>query len=192
VSKALIYSPQQIHLSLITDLSGSRSKWPGTCSTPGSIHHIMGTWTSDTMATGAVATTASTVLLAVLSKQENGNAASAINAVSHMLWGEEATTNDQLDARHTLAGAGLNGAAMVAWAGMHELMLPRNKKPSVGRALLAGATTSGFAYWVDYHVVPKRFTPGFEERLSRKSLLGIYVALAVSLAVGSLWRRGRR
>jgi hypothetical protein len=149
---------------------------------------IMGTWKNDTLATGAVATTASTVLLAVSGKQENGSATSAINAVSHMLWGEEATTNDRLDARHTLAGAGLNGAAMVAWAGMHEMLLPRNERPSVGRALLAGAATSAIAYWVDYHVVPKRFTPGFEERLSQRSLLGVYVALAVSLAVGSLWR----
>ena len=77
---------------------------------------------------------------------------------------------------------------MMAWAGMHELMLPRNARPSVGRALVAGAATSAIAYWVDHHVVPKRFTPGFEERLSRKSLLGVYVTMAVALAVGSLWR----
>jgi hypothetical protein len=155
-------------------------------------YSIMGTFIKDTMATGAVATTASTLLLAVLGKQENGTATSAINAVSHMLWGEEATTNDQLDAKHTLAGAGLNSAAMLAWAGMHEMMLPRNERPSVGRALVAGTTTAAVAYVVDYHVVPKRFTPGFEERLSRKSLLGVYVTMAVALAVGSLWRRGRR
>lgn len=149
---------------------------------------MMGTLIKDTMATGAVATTASTVLLAVLGKQENGSATSALNAVSHMLWGEEATKNDQLDAKHTLAGAGLNSAAMMAWAGVHEMMLPRNERPSVGRALLAGATTAAVAYVVDYHVVPKRFTPGFEERLSRNSLAGVYVIMALSLAVGSLWR----
>lgn len=149
----------------------------------------MGTWMNDTMTTGAVATAATTAAVAVLGRQENGTATSAINAVSHILWGEEATGTDELDAKHTLAGAGLNSAAMMAWAGMHEMMLPRNEKPSVGRALLAGTATSTIAYVVDYHVVPKRFTPGFEERLSGRSLFAVYAVLAVALAVGSLRRR---
>jgi hypothetical protein len=142
----------------------------------------------DTMATGAVATTATTVAVALLGKDENGSATSAINAVSHMLWGEEATATDQLDAKHTLAGAGLNAAAVTAWAGLHEFMLPRHQKPAASRALLAGAATAAIAYVVDYHVVPKRFTPGFEERLSRKALFGVYAVLAVGLALGSLRR----
>ncbi len=150
----------------------------------------MGSWMNDTMATGAVATAATTAAVAFLGQRENGTATSAINAVSHMLWGEEATHTDRLDAKHTLAGAGLNSAAMMAWAGMHEMLLPRKERPSMGRALLAGAATAATAYVVDYHVVPKRFTPGFEERLSQRSLLGIYVTMALALAVGSLRRRG--
>ncbi len=153
----------------------------------------MGTWMKDTMRTGMMTTAATTVAVALLGKKENGSATSAINAVSHMLWGEEAAATDALDARHTLAGAGLNAAASAAWAGMHELLLPRTGRPSVPRALLAGATTSAVAYVVDYYVVPKRFTPGFEKKLSRNGLFGVYATLALSLAVGSLWRgRGTR
>ncbi len=153
----------------------------------------MGSWIKDTMTTGAVATAATTATVAFLSQKENGTATAAINAVSHMLWGEEATNTDRLDARHTLAGAGLNAAAVTSWAAMHELMLPRDTRPSIGRAMLAGAATSAFAYWVDYHVVPKRFTPGFEDRLSKRSLFGVYAVLALALAAGSLTRtRSRR
>jgi hypothetical protein len=42
------------------------------------------------------------------------------------------------------------------------------------------------AYVVDYHVVPKRLTPGIESRLSCRSLLLVYVVLALSLGLGGL------
>ncbi len=151
----------------------------------------MGTWIKDTMTTGATATAVTTAAVAILGRMENGNAAGAINAISHMLWGEEAATTDRVDARHTLTGAGLNAAAATAWAGMHELLLPRRVRPTAMRALVAGAATSVIAYMVDYHVVPKRFTPGFEKKLSQNSLFGVYAVLALSLAAGSL-ARGRR
>jgi hypothetical protein len=38
----------------------------------------------------------------------------------------------------------------------------------------------------DYYVVPKRVTRGFEKRLSDPALFGVYAALALSLAAGSL------
>lgn len=148
----------------------------------------MGTWIKDTLATGAVATVATTSAVALLGKIEGGSAAAPINAVSHMLWGDKAANTEQWDARHTLAGAGLNAIAVTAWAGMHELLLQRNGKPTVQRALLAGVATAAVAYVTDYHVVPKRFTPGFEKRLSRKALFGVYAVLALSLAAGSLSR----
>jgi hypothetical protein len=35
-------------------------------------------------------------------------------------------------------------------------------------------------------LVPHRFTPGFEQRLSQKSLFGAYAVLAASLALSAL------
>ena len=141
----------------------------------------------DTIATAAVATAATTAAVAILGHLESGSAVAPINAVSHMLWGEDATT-EEIDARHTLVGAALNAAAVTSWAGMHEAMLPRHR-PSVPRALIAGAATAAVAYVTDYHVVPKRFTPGFEKQLSHKALMGVYATLALALAVGSLYRK---
>ena len=68
----------------------------------------MSTWIKDTLATGAVATSTTTVALAVLGKAEGNSAAGPINAVSHILWGEEAAHRDTPDVAHTLAGAALN------------------------------------------------------------------------------------
>ncbi len=148
----------------------------------------MGTWISDTISTGAVATASTTTALAVLGQLENGDPVSTINAVSHMLWGDEAAETDALDVEHTLAGIGLNAAAVTSWAGVHELFMPREGGPSVSRALLAGAATAAAAYITDYHVVPERLTPGFEKRLSRPALLGVFATLALSLAAASLYR----
>jgi len=58
--------------------------------------------------------------------------------------------------------------------------------PSFGKAIAGGAIVSALAYVTDYHLVPKRLTPGFEKRLSNKSLFGIFATLALSLAVGSM------
>lgn len=141
----------------------------------------MGTWTED-----AVASAATTAAAAILGQLENGSAAAPINAVSHILWGEEADM-DEVDARHTAIGLALNAAAITSWASVHEAALPR-VRPFISRALLTASATAAVAYITDYHLVPKRFTPGFERQLSSKALLGVYAVLAIALAVGSLSR----
>jgi len=149
----------------------------------------MGTWIKDTLTTGAVATASTTAVVALLGSVEGGSAAAPINAVSHILWGEKEADTEEVDAQHTLAGAGLNTMAVTGWAALHELFMPRKGKPSVQSALIAGAATATVAYVTDYHVVPKRFKPGFEKRLSPTALFGVYATLALSLAAASLWRR---
>ena len=148
----------------------------------------MSTWIKDTLATGAVATTATSGALAVLGKLENGKMFAPINAVSHIVWGKEAMRTNKFDVRHTLLGSILNGVAITGWAGMHELFMPRDRKPGLGRSLLSGGAVSTVAYITDFHIVPKRLTPGFEERISRTGLLTVYAILAVALAAGSLSR----
>lgn len=154
-------------------------------------HCDAGGWFKDTLVSGAVAAASTTAALAVIGKAESGKALAPINAVSHMLWGQSATRVDGADFKHTAVGIALNSVATTAWAGVHQLLLPRHRAPSVSRAVLTGAAVSALAYITDYHVVPKRFTPGFEERSSRKALFGVYLTLAVALAVGSLIRERR-
>ena len=132
-----------------------------------------------------IATAATTAATATCGAVENGNPAAPLNAVSHMLWGEEAAHRNGVSLRYTLAGAALNAGAMVAWATFHELAWrPNRHQANATGALVRGAATAGIAYAVDYAVVPARLTPGFEKRLSNRSLFAIYVALAVSLAAG--------
>jgi hypothetical protein len=42
---------------------------------------------------------------------------------------------------------------------------------------------------VDYHVVPRRLTPGFEMRVSKSALALVYAALALGLWASSSLRR---
>jgi hypothetical protein len=51
----------------------------------------------------------------------------------------------------------------------------------------AAALTAGFACWVDFRIARGRLQPGFEKQLSRRSLLLVYAAFAVGLAI---WPRG--
>ena len=133
----------------------------------------------------ALATLGTTAVAALAGELENHAPLGPINAVSHILFGDEAAKHDELSAKHTLAGALLNTAAIGSWAVVGELIFGGERRPTnLPAALAAGAAVAGIAYVTDYHLVPDRLTPGFEKRLSNKSLLAIYGALAVGLGVG--------
>lgn len=140
------------------------------------------------MATGAVAAVATTGAVAVLGEMENGNWSAAINAISHIVWGESASHVEVLDAQHTAIGVALNALAVTGWAGVHEALLPRGSNPSVPRALATGAAVTTLAYITDFHLVPKRFSPGFAEHLSQRALKGAHATLAFAFAASSLFR----
>ena len=59
-------------------------------------------------------------------------------------------------------------------------------------ALLGGAAVAAAAYVTDYRVVPKRLTPGWESRVTGRSLAAIYTVLALSLPLRGLLRRSYR
>lgn len=141
-----------------------------------------------------VATAATTLITGFLGKLQTGSAAAPLNATSHIAWGDKAAKEDEADAKHTAVGAGLNAAAMYAWSAVLEgafgKWVRRAEQDGTSpllRAAVAGASVSALAYVTDYYVVPKRFTPGFEKRLSPWALATTYGVLAASLAVGSLW-----
>ena len=146
---------------------------------------------ADGLWNGAVATVATTAAVAVCGAIENRRVAAPINAVSHIVYGDEAAEHSAPSIKYTAPGLLLNAAAVTSWAVLQELMFGRQQThKTVGVALAEGAIVSALAYVVDYHVVPSRFTPGFEKRLSNRSLAGIYFVLAASLGVASWVRRG--
>jgi hypothetical protein len=136
-----------------------------------------GGWTS--------ATTAAAI--AAAGKIEDDNALAPLNAISHMAWGEEAAQHEEFSFKYTMIGMALNKWAQIGWAGMFEVLRrPLSRKNRVAGALGAATITAATAYVVDYHLVPKRLTPGFEDRLSCRSMVAIYGVMALTLAVSAL------
>ncbi|BBO34669.1 hypothetical protein [Lacipirellula parvula] len=154
---------------------------------------LLADFVARTLQTAAPATAATTAAVAACGALENDSSAAPVNAVSHIAWGDEAAEHDELSAKYTLTGAALNAAAITSWAAVYELGFGRAaRNGNVSRALLGGVATAAAAYVVDYHVVPRRLTPGFEKRLSSPSMFAAYAALAASLPLASLMRSKQR
>jgi hypothetical protein len=134
------------------------------------------------LVSGTLGAAAVTLVASIASRRATGSYASALNATSHFLWGDRAARVHSASMKYTGVGAAANYGASVFWAMFYEA-LGGGKRRNATRALRDGVLVSALAYVVDYHVVPKRLTPGFELRLPGKALAGIYAALAVGLAL---------
>lgn len=146
---------------------------------------------TDTLRTGAVATAATTAAVSALGLGEEGEPIAPINAVSHIAWGDEAAAHDEASVEYTGTGAALNAAAVTGWAGIHELVMRQVESRTLANSMAVGTLVAAAAYVTDYYIVPRRFTPGFEKRLSGPALAGVYAVLAASLGVGTLLRSRR-
>jgi hypothetical protein len=150
----------------------------------------MRSW-NPTLREGLVAGTCASVLsaaaLAAFGRRQAGSAFAPVNAVSHWLWGDAALREDRPTLRHTLVGAVVHEAASIFWAVLHARAWgerPRAKEPVP--ALLGAAAATGIACFVDYQLTPKRLTPGFEHRIDRPAMAGVYACFALGLALGSI------
>ena len=142
------------------------------------------------LVSGTLAAAAVTLVASFASRRATGSYASALNATSHFLWGDRAARRHAYSLKYTGVGFAANYAASAFWALFYE-MLGRGRRRSPMRALRDGALVSALAYVVDYQVVPKRLTPGFELRLPRRALAAVYAALAVGLALRDTFRAVR-
>jgi len=140
---------------------------------------------------GALGTAAVTVTAALRGAVEGRSAVRPINAISHILWGDQAGAATGVSLRHTVSGLALNGAACGFWAWLYQRGRRSTAAPhSVSAAVVSGVATSVLAYVADYHVVPRRLTPGFELSLSRRSFPWLYGALAVGLCASDVLMSG--
>ncbi len=124
-------------------------------------------------------------VIAGTSRMRTGRTAPGLNAVSHMFWGSQAGRQANWSVRYTLNGLLLNQLACLFWSGCFEALyhdrpsnLPRQGVPHV-------IMLSFVAYLVDYHMVPKRCTPGFELLFPRAWYPWLYAGLALSLWGGA-------
>ncbi len=113
-----------------------------------------------------------------------------INATSHVLWGDEAADVEHATLPHTLPGVLINAGAGMWWALVLQMLFGEAvDRRGLPTAMLAGAATAALAYVVDYHLVPKRLMPGWELRMTRRSLYASLGAMGAGLALGALLSR---
>jgi hypothetical protein len=139
---------------------------------------------------GAAGSLLSTLALAGCGWRELGDPYAPLNGPSQWLFGRQAALKSGASLKYTLSGYLIHHAMSVFWALVFERIRARGS--AAPSALLPAATTSAVACFVDYQLTPKRLTPGFERRLSRKSLAVVYVAFAIGLAAGAVLQAKRR
>ncbi len=136
--------------------------------------------------TGLALAAATNASIMLASDEENGSPWAAINSIAHIVDGDEKEQPRDYSPRESLLGIGINGTAMAAWGVLYEgALLVTNTKSSPLTAVLAAAS----AYVIDYKIVPKRFTPGIENRLSAPALGFSYAAMALMFALSPLWNK---
>ena len=146
----------------------------------------------DGLVSGAIASVASTIALSILGKAELGKTAAPINGPSQWIWGRHAPYQDRFSLQYTIVGYAIHHAASVFWAlGYEKLRQRLGPAESAASALAPAVITAATAYAVDFHVTPQRLTPGFEHRLSQRSLLMVYGAFALGLAATALVGYGK-
>lgn len=142
---------------------------------------------SQALTGGSLAALLSSAALALAGRYENGSAAAPINAISHWYWGDEALRRQRADTAHTVTGYATHHAASLFWAGLFAWAARRRPALRTRTGLVLGSVaTSALACFVDFRLTPKRFTPGYEHRLSKTALAGVYAVFAVGLALGAL------
>jgi hypothetical protein len=142
------------------------------------------------LVSGTVASMVSSAALAALALVEGKKPARPLNSTSHVVWGDEAGRIGEIDLRHSVTGYLIHHASAVFWAIMFEGITRDTERSTLNLARNAAATmaTAGL---LDYGLLPKRLTPGFERVLSSRSTVIGLAALAGGLVIGGLLARHR-
>ena len=137
------------------------------------------------LTSGSVASATSTAALALLARAEGKGALQPVNSTSHWRNGKQAASFRKADLAHTAVGYATHHAATVFWAVLFEWWIG-TRRPVAALPLMRDAlAVSAFAAVVDYGATPKRFTPGWEFVLSKRSMAVAYAAMALGLAAGA-------
>ena len=137
------------------------------------------------LVSGTIASLASTAALVLLAKAQKKSALQPLNATSHWLHGAKAAERDTADVAHTAVGYATHHASAIFWALPFQAWLALRPNRASSALLRDAAVMSAIAAAVDYGVVPKRLTPGWELVLSKTSLIATYGALALGLFAGA-------
>jgi len=139
-----------------------------------------------TVATGGAASLLSMLMLLARCRREGQPVLRGLNAISHWLWGDRALRQDRASLRYTATGAIIHHASSLFWAALLAAATRKKAALAPPQFLPYAAATTAVAWVVDYHLTPKRLTPGFEHVISTRSRLFVYAAFAAGLALGAL------
>lgn len=151
----------------------------------------------DALTSGTSASVTSALVLSLCSKLEENSAAGALNGPSQWIWGEGEAYTRRATLKHTVVGYTIHHVTSVFWAVWYEHLFGRSRDRdlvAVSPLQIAAeaAVTASVAYFVDYHVAPKRLRPGFKKHLGAVSIFASYAAFALGLAVTTWARRNSR
>jgi len=135
----------------------------------------------------------SAVALAAFGRLDGTTAAGPLNGPSQWLWGERAAHSRRWSWQHTAVGFVIHQLSAVGWAAMHVGYLagPRRGE-NVADTLVRAAATATLAATVDYRLTPRRLQPGYEKQLSIPSMVGVYAAFGLGMAVADFVAASRR
>ena len=143
------------------------------------------------LVSGTLASAASTIALAAAARMEGKTAFQPANSTSHWLHGEQAGDFATADLAHTAVGLATHQAATLFWAVLFERWIGARRPLSATAMLRDAVAISAVAVVVDYGATPRRFTPGWEFVLSKRSMAAGYAAMALGLAAGALATQSR-
>ncbi len=138
---------------------------------------------------GAAASILSAISLAVLGKRELNRSAAPVNGPSQWVWGRHAPFKNGLSLKYTVLGYAIHHAVSVFWAMFHEKLQERFKAKNCTAVIAPASAATATAYVVDFHVAPKRLSPGFQHGLTKRAMFIVYGSFAMGLAGVALLRR---
>ena len=134
---------------------------------------------------GTVAALLSAAMLLWRGRQDS-SAAAPINAISHWLWPRSAMTRDDASLRYTGTGGAVHLASSMLWSAIYGGVRTQRRYPTALNAVTDAAAVTALAAVVDLKLVPERLTPGFQHRLSGRSLFLVYAGFGLGLALTGL------
>jgi hypothetical protein len=137
---------------------------------------------------GTGVSVATAAILGLVASAAGRSPVRVVNSTSHWFHGDRGARTATVDLSHTAAGWATHHGASLFWAAVFEAV----RRVGPRRSVIADATlVSALAAFVDYAVVPKRLTPGWEKVVSPGAIALAYGAMALALAAGTLTRDRR-
>jgi hypothetical protein len=131
-----------------------------------------------TVLSGTAVALVTTAVLSLIAQARGRHPVETINATSHWFWGDKAARTRAVDGKHTAVGFVTHHLASMLWASVFQFL----RRASPGRSPLTDAAgVTALAAVVDYAVVPKRLTPGWEKVVPPAAIALAYGAMMIGL-----------